>query len=176
MLITHMLNLLGYMALNQYFTNKSNGVIAREIAKGKYNSRDLIEIKIKQNLPFIHDWDSYVNISGQLQLDGIAYNYVKLRVTRDTVYVQCIPNYETTKLLNENVICAKRLNNAPISKRTHESSEKKLGSDAKYNCPEISYSFIKPAEPVQSPGTFIYISMPDAFVSVGGQPPEMALA
>lgn len=171
-----MLNLLGYTALNQYFVNKSNKVIAREIAKGKYNSRDLIEIKIKQNLPFIHDRDSYVNISGQLQLDGVSYNYVKLRVTRDTVYVQCIPNYETTKLLNENVICAKKLNSTPVSKRTHESSEKKLGSDAKYNCPEVSYAFIKLAEPVQPPGTFIYISIPHPFVSVSGQPPEMALA
>lgn len=171
-----MLNLLGYMALNQYFVNKSNKVIAREIAKGKYNSSDLIEIKIKQNLPFIHDWDSYVNISGQLQLDGVSYNYVKLRVTRDTVYVQCIPNYETTKLLNENVICAKKLNSTPVSKRTHESSEKKLGSDAKYNCPEVSYAFIKQAEPVLPPGTFIYISIPHPFVSVSGQPPEMALA
>jgi hypothetical protein len=175
MLVTHMLNLLGYMALNQYFVNKSNKVIAREIAKGKYNSRDLIEIKIRQNLPFIHDWDDYVNISGQLQLDGVSYNYVKLRVTRDTLYVQCIPNYETTKLLSENVICAKKLNSTPLSKRMHESSEKKLGSDAKYNCPQILYSFIKPAEPVQPPGTFIYINMPDAFVSVGGQPPEIAL-
>ncbi|WPU97965.1 hypothetical protein SNE26_18220 [Mucilaginibacter sp. cycad4] len=176
MLITHMLNLLGYMALNQYFFNRSNKVIARQIARGKYDTRDLIEIKIGQNLPFIHDWDSYVNVSGQLQLEGVSYNYVKLRVTRDTLFIQCIPNYETTKLLNENVICAKKLHSKPISKRTHESSEKKLGSDAKYNCPKISYAFIKPAEPVQPPGTFIYINIPDAFVSVGGQPPEITLA
>lgn len=176
MLITHLLNLVGYMALNQYFTNRSNRVIARQISKGKYNAHDLIEIKIEQNLPNIHDWADYENISGQVQLTGVSYNYVKMRITRDTLYLQCIPNYETTRLLNENIICAKNLDKTPVSKKTHESTDKKLGSDAKYNCPEIAYSFIKPEELIQQPDTFVYINIPDPVVPVGGQPPEVNAA
>lgn len=176
MLVTHLLNLVGYMALNQYFANRSNGIIARQINRGKYDTRDLIEIKIKQSLPYIHDWAEYESISGQIQLSGVSYNYIKLKVTRDTLYLQCIPNYETTKLVNENIICARHLGDGPISKKTHESSDKKLGSDAKYNCPEIAFSFIKQEEQKQHPDTFIYISIPDPVVSVGGQPPEAITA
>ncbi|AYL98987.1 hypothetical protein [Mucilaginibacter celer] len=176
MLITHLLNLVGYTALNQYFTNRSNSVIARQISKGKYDTRQLIEIKIKQNLPYIHDWAGYENISGQVQLSGVSYNYVKLRVTRDALYLQCIPNYETTKLLNENIICAKNQGSNPVSKKAHESTDKKLGSDAKYNCLEIAYTFVKPEEQRPQPATFIYINIPDPVVPVGGRPPEALVA
>jgi hypothetical protein len=161
------------MAINQYFANKSNNIIARQISKGKYDTRQLIELKIKQSLPTIHDWADYENIAGQIQLSGTSYNYVKMRITRDTLYLQCIPNYETTKLINENIICAKNLGKLPVSKKTHESSDKKLGTDAKYNCLDIAYSFITPEEQTQQPDTFIYISIPDPVVPVGGQPPEI---
>jgi hypothetical protein len=172
MLTVHLFNLGGYLVLNEYLVYRSDKFVTEQISKGKYDATNLIEIKIKQHLPEIHDWKNYIRVSGQIQLKGVAYNYVKLRMTCDTMFVQCIPNYETTKLLSENIICAKQVNDIPISKKAHESSGKKIGIDNKYNFPVTVYTFPPVTPVVQQPGTFIYISIKQPLVSIASQPPE----
>jgi len=160
------------MLLSQYLVYRSDKFAGEQISKGRYDTSNLIEIKIPQHLPQIHDWKSYVRVSGQIQFDGVAYNYVKLKVTRDTVFVQCIPNYETTKLLTENVIYAKQLNDIPISKKAHESSGKKTGVDNKYNYPLITYTFISGVSAIRKFKVFISIDLNQPLILKDGRPPE----
>jgi hypothetical protein len=172
MLIVHLFNVGGYLALNQYLINRSDRFVTEQISKGKYDINNLIEIKIKQHLPQIQDWNGYARISGQIQLNGVAYNYVALKMTRDTMFVRCIPNYETTKLLHENIICAKQVNDIPVSKKAHESSGKKIGVDNKYNFPATCNVFFTASPDVQKLNTFIYISIKQPLVQIAHRPPE----
>ncbi|MGF7041847.1 hypothetical protein [Mucilaginibacter lappiensis] len=172
LLVVHLFNLGGYLLLNQYLVYRSNKFITEQISNGKYDVNNLIEIKIKQHLPQIHDWKTYVRVSGQIQLKGVAYNYVKLKMTRDTLFVQCIPNYETTKLLNENIICARQINDIPTSKKAHESSGKKIGVDTKYNHPIAVHTFFAASQATLKFSTFIYISIKQPLVAIVGRPPE----
>jgi len=173
MLIVHLFNAGGYLVLNQYLVHQSNKFVTEQISKGKYDINNLIEIKIKQHLPQIRDWKTYTRVSGQIQLNGVAYNYVRLKMTRDTLFVQCIPNYETTKLLNENIICAKEVNDIPVSKKAHESSGKKTGIDNKYHFPTSSNVLFVISPEVQKLNTFIYISIKQPLVQIAGRPPEV---
>lgn len=173
MLVVHLFNMGGYLLLNQYLVYQSDKFITRQISKGKYDVNNLIEIKIKQHLPQIRDWKTYIRVSGQIQLKGVAYNYVKLKMTRDTMFVQCIPNYQTTKLLDENIICAKQINDVPISKKAHESAAKKTGVDNKYSFPITTFAFFTAPPVIQKLSTFIYISINHPLVSVAGRPPEI---
>ncbi|WPU93247.1 hypothetical protein SNE25_28405 [Mucilaginibacter sabulilitoris] len=172
MLAVHLFNIGGYLLLNQYLVYRSNKFATEQISRGKYDVNNLIQIKIKQHLPQIHDWQTYVRVSGQIQFNGRAYNYVKLRMTRDTMFVQCIPNYETTQLLNENIICAKQTNDIPVSKKAHESSGKKTGVDNKYSFPIVDYTFFATAPPVEKPCTFIQINIKNPPATIAGRPPE----
>ena len=173
MLVVHLFNVGGYLVLNQYLVQQSNKFVTEQISKGKYDINNLMEIKVKQHLPQIQDWKSYARVSGQIQLNGVAYNYVRLKMTRDTLFVQCIPNYETTKLLNENVICAKQVNDIPVSKKAHESSGKKAGVDNKYNFPVNCNALFAISPEVQKLNTFIYISIKQPLVQIAGRPPEI---
>ncbi|MBB6112576.1 hypothetical protein [Mucilaginibacter lappiensis] len=171
-LFAHLFNAGGYLVLNQYLVNQSDKFVTDQISKGKYDTNNLIEIKIKQHLPQIRDWKAYARVSGQIQLNGVAYNYVKLKMTRDTLFVQCIPNYETTNLLNENIICAKQVNDIPVSKKAHESSGKKTGADNKYNFPTTSNILFAASPEVKKLNTFIYISIRQPLIQIAGRPPE----
>ena len=45
------------------------------------------------------------------------------------MFVMCVPNYEKTRLLNSNVICAKQLADLPVSKHDNLPSIKKSGQE-----------------------------------------------
>jgi hypothetical protein len=173
MLIVHLFNLGGFMAVNRYLVYRSDKFASEQISKGKYDAANLIEIKIPQHMPQIKDWDQYVRVSGQVQLNGFAYNYVKLRVTRDTLFIQSIPNYQTTKLLSQNIINAKQLGDVPLSKKTPESSIKKFGTDSLYNYLVINYAFSSRISAIQKLSTFVAIDINQPLIPIDGRPPEV---
>lgn len=115
LLTIHLYNLGGYMVLFQYFIYQSNQFKEEQISKNLYKLSELVEIKIPVKLPGISNWARFERISGTIQLEENWYNYVKLKMTRDTLFVMCIPNYRTTKLINSNVIYAREVSEAPLN-------------------------------------------------------------
>jgi hypothetical protein len=53
------------------------------------------------------DWPDYKRIHGQVQLKDGFYNYVGVKMTRDTIFLVCIANSVKTKLTNANTILLK---------------------------------------------------------------------
>ena len=70
-------------------------------------------------MPTVTEWPTYENVSGHIQFEDASYNYVKMRVTRTAIYIMCVPNYETTRLLSDNVITAKHIKDVPVPKKEH---------------------------------------------------------
>ncbi len=89
------------------------------ISKNMYNVHDLVEIKVPQHIQTIQNWGGYERINGQVQFKNTCYNYVKLRLTKDTIYLVCIPNYEKTRLFNQNIINARDIADIPVNKKDH---------------------------------------------------------
>jgi hypothetical protein len=129
LLAVHLFYAGGYVILFQYLINQSNQFIENQISKGLYNPKDLIELKLPVHLPNVQSWSDYLPVSGQLQLKDESYNYVKLKVTQDTLYIKYVPNYRTTRLINANIICAKNVSDLPSGKRDTTSSFKKINFD-----------------------------------------------
>src|ERR1700744_5809789 len=94
----------GHLALYQYAVYQSDKLFNDMISKNMYNIHDLVEIKVPQHIGTIQNWRVYERINGQVQFKNTCYNYVKLRLTKDTIYLICIPNYEKTRLFNQNII------------------------------------------------------------------------
>ena len=129
LLSIHLFNMGGYHVLYQYFIYQSDKVMNEHIAKNEYNVHELVQVKIPVSMPGIDNETTYQSISGQIQFRQGCYNYVKLRLTSDTMFVMCVPNYEKTRLLNSNVICAKQLADLPVSKHDNLPSIKKSGQE-----------------------------------------------
>ncbi len=159
------------MLFSQYLVYQSDKFASEQISKDQYDAANLIEVKIPQHMPQVQDWKSYARISGQIRFNNAAYNYVKLRVTKDTLYVQCVPNYQTTKLLTANVITAKQLNDIPVNKKTHESSGKKSGIDFKYDHPVMTYYFAPQVFAIQNYRNSISINIDQPLILTASRPP-----
>jgi len=119
LLSIYLFNIGGQLVLHQYFVYLSDKFFNEQINNGQYNIGELTEVKIPVNMPGITDWSSYENIAGQIKFENASYNYVKMKITRHTLYLMCVPNYVTTHLANQNIIGAKRVKDAPVHKKNH---------------------------------------------------------
>jgi len=119
LLVIFLFNIGGQLVLHQYFSYLSARYFSAQASKGFYNVNDLTEVKIPVNMPGIRDWKGYANITGQIQFENVSYNYVKMKITRNVLYLMCIPNYNTTHLSDQNVIMAKQVDEAPVPQKNH---------------------------------------------------------
>ncbi|MBD1391589.1 hypothetical protein [Mucilaginibacter glaciei] len=173
MLAVLLFNMGGHLLLLQYMINKADNFANEQISKGYYKTEDLVEIKIPVRMPYVHEQRFYENVSGQIQLKGNCYNYVALKMTRDTMYVKCVPNYNKTKLINDNVITAKEVSDGPLSKKTHTPPVKKNGIDNEYNYTITLFDLAAPAGILHTSYIDKASRLSDIHLSALGQPPEL---
>ncbi|HVW97044.1 MAG TPA: hypothetical protein VHA56_13820 [Mucilaginibacter sp.] len=173
LLCIHLFSIGGYSLLFQYYIHKSDVQIVKEIFDNKINDAKLIELKIPVYMPTIQDWSDYEVIAGQIQLKDAYYNYVRLRMTRDTMYFICIPNTVKTKLvINSNIITAKQLADVPLSKKGHESSAKRLTTLGDYTVQAYNYEYTDFETTVKKESRTEKLVLSVPFVSSPGKPPN----
>ncbi|HAL82863.1 MAG TPA: hypothetical protein DCO83_12015 [Mucilaginibacter sp.] len=95
----HLFYIGGYSLLFQYYINKADEQMVKEIFDNKIDTTQLIQLKIPVNMPTIQDWTDYEVVEGQIQLKDAYYNYVRLKMTHDTMYFVCLPNATKTRLV-----------------------------------------------------------------------------
>jgi hypothetical protein len=152
----HFLNIGGQLAVHQYLVYKTDKYYNHQISKGLYNIKDLTEIAIPVNLPNIHDWKNFENIAGQIQFGNTSYNYVKMKITRTAIHLMCIPNYETTRPVDNNVLNAKKVKDIPVSQKDHVPYGKIIMMDNlslsfvqfEFNCPikKLQKNVVQPVQ------------------------------
>lgn len=133
----YLLNIGGQLVLHQYLVYKSDKFFNEQVQKGLYNVTDLTEVTIPVNLPAIHDWSTFENISGHITFGNSTYNYVKMRMTRNALHLMCIPNYETTRFADSNVLDAKGIKDIPVPQKEHVPFGKMVLQD------NVSLSFVQ---------------------------------
>jgi len=157
----------------QYFSYKSDKFFNEQTSKNKYNIHDLTEIKIPVDMPTVTEWPTYENVSGHIQFEDASYNYVKMRVTRTAIYIMCVPNYETTRLVGDNVICAKHIKDVPVPKKEHVPFGK-INAIEKFRFNFIQFAFSVPAKSLKTfaiqPVQRVQSNSPD----IPEQPPKSA--
>ena len=102
----HLFTLGGYTLVFQYFIQRSDVEIVKQMYNNKESSAKLIELKVPVNMPTIQDWTEYEHITGQIQLSDGYYNYVGIKMTRDTMSLLCLKKHVKDKLVKANLIIA----------------------------------------------------------------------
>jgi len=121
-------------------------------------------------MPNVADWKSYLNISGEVRFENCCYNYVKIKITHDAIYLMCVPNYETTHLSGQNIINARQIKDIPVPHKDHVPFGKIILMT--YNHPLIQYAFVSPLIVIQKEVQTDYPVTPHSFISGPGQPPD----
>jgi len=137
----------------------------------RYSLDDLVSVKVPVKMPTIEDWKDYVPIAGQIQFENNSYNYVKLRMTRDTLYLLCIPNYKKTRLINQNIINARKIADIPNSKKDRVPFGK-LSTLSDYNCQVVKYIFITPIATLKTKRASINCGIIDHTLANPAPPPR----
>jgi len=174
LLLIHLCNIAGPLALHQYLEYKSDILFNSQISKNRYFVNDLTEIKIPIKTWHIKDWPTFERQFGRVQFKNSAYNYVKIRITKTAIYLLCIPNYKTTRLANQNIIYAPQIPDIPVGKKEHVPFGKiNLLS---YNYFGLIYSFSIPFIEVVKNAKYQPGFLSNLCINHQGEPPDIKIS
>jgi hypothetical protein len=129
----YLFNLTGYFLLQAYIKSSDNDLI-KQLDEHQYDEAQLVEIKIPIRLPYATDEAEYQRIDGEIEFSGTYYNYVKRKISRDTLYVLCLPNKSKTRIVSAGNKLIKHVNDAPASEKNEEGSKKLIKSIELQTC------------------------------------------
>jgi hypothetical protein len=98
LLTIHLYNMGGYEVLFSFLELKSSAAIVERLDGGGFTDSQLIEVKIPYPLPYAASQSEFERFDGEIDVDGVHYNYVKRKMVNDTLIVLCIPNTVKTEL------------------------------------------------------------------------------
>jgi len=142
LLSIHLFYLSGYSLLFKYLIHRSDQQFTRQADRNQYGHSDVLLVKIPLHLPYYGNQGSYERCDGELEVNGIHYNYVKQKIEQDTMYLVCLPNQSKTKLYNEKSDYTKLLNDIPAGKKSGESINLKKSFASEYNSRAVQYCFV----------------------------------
>ncbi|MET0298342.1 MAG: hypothetical protein ABW036_01230, partial [Flavitalea sp.] len=76
----------------EYLGERSSKQLAEKIDNNQFNDADLVEVRLRLNLPYMTSTVEYENLSGEININGQHHNYVKRKISQDTLYLLCLPN------------------------------------------------------------------------------------
>ena len=167
----HLFYIGGSSLVYQYFIHQSDVQLVKQIYENKINSAKLIQLKIPVNMPSIQDWDDYEEVVGQIQLKDAYYNYVRLKMTRDTMYLICLENTTKTRLVKANVISVKEISDVPVSKKGQTPVTKKVNTVSEYNLQTFNYYF-SASYTLMGRHHTILLKQNNPFIESPGKPPN----
>lgn len=171
LLSIHLFNLGGYTLLYQYFIHRADVQMVKQVYDNKLDNTKLVELKIPVNMPTITDWSDYEVVAGQIQLKDAYYNYVRLRMTRDTMYFICFANTTKTRLVKANLITAKEISDVPLTKKS-DGASKKVNSLSEYNLQPFQYQYTVTGTLVTPGYRSVTARLNDPYIESPGKPPN----
>lgn len=172
LLAIHIFNLAGYSLLIQHLINDADKYLVQSLDKMTYNDKDLIEVSVPLNMPYLTNTNKFERTDGQLELNGIHYNYVKRKISNDTLYVLCIPNISKTKLSDAKVDYAKQNSDLPSGKNNPESPVKKWNFGNDYNCINNEIVLFSNTLSVNNRQQFNLAQLSSVYIKAPAQPPD----
>lgn len=123
-----MFNIVGYRMVFSYLEKKATKELDLQIDKNNFDETTLVEIKIPLNMPYFSDKE-YEVAYGETEINGRLYQYVKRKVSNNTLYLLCLPNNEKTSIIASRNSLEKNSNdidNNKLNKKSPLQHTKKL--------------------------------------------------
>lgn len=144
------------------------------IDKNNYNEQDLVLIKFALNIPYYQNNNSYERCDGEVEYNGVQYNYVKRKVANDTLYLYCIPNMQKTAVSKFKNICAQQIADHSTDKKAVVPVFNPFSFVFEYNIQDDTEFYFTFTD-ITSKQNSIYINQPvqQGFTWQPAQPPDL---
>lgn len=147
--------------------------LVQRLDNNTYNDKDLVEVKLPLNMPYLTTAKDFVRVDGTIELNGVQYNYVKRKVASDTLYLLCLPNVLKTQLHNAKTDFAKAAADIPGNKKSAETSfGKKPGAGNEYSYVAAQFMTSPQLSLSRSHNIFICPETLPVFIKSPAQPPD----
>jgi hypothetical protein len=135
---------------------------------------DLVEIKIPVNQQTVEDEDEYAPVGGQVKLSDTVYNFAYLKMTRDTMYLLCLPNREKARIKNARVIYTRQISDISVNEKSHLPVMKLSTFEGYNHYYSIAFQTTIPEKTAKTLPDYSFLNIIKTSVGVPGQPPEVS--
>jgi hypothetical protein len=170
-------NWFGYRLFVSYLDNRINTRLEAQLDNSEYNESELICLKVPAtHLAYYNNSTTFERVDGQIEINGIAYKYVKRRLYNDSVELLCIPDMAFMHLQSARDDFFKITNdlqNTEQSRKSGTHAESKFFAVDCYitgNISSINDLFFPGLRAINNE----HSHLPSPYLSDPGQPPQMA--
>lgn len=111
LLAVALFNLGGYGLFMACLEKRADEKMAAQLDANRFDQSRLISIKAPVvNMPYYTNSAVWSRVDGSINIAGVVYNYVKLRIYNDSLELLCIPNTDAARLLACKVDYVKLIN------------------------------------------------------------------
>lgn len=172
LIAVYLFNLIGYSLYTNYFIAQADKKIIQQIDNNSIDEQLLIEIKTPVSIPYYNNSKEYQRMDGEFVLHGVHYNYVKRKIQNDTLYLLCLPNFETTSLYAQKSNFAHQANDLPSNNKENSSAKKNTLSN-EYVYQFLQYDVSVPVKKIQPHFTTVTPILPNGYFMYDGHPPQI---
>ncbi|MFZ6025804.1 MAG: hypothetical protein ACOYVG_15285 [Bacteroidota bacterium] len=90
----------GYRMLLGYMETASDRAFQANIYADVYDEAMLLHIKVPASTPYGSNSEQYENATGEVDINGVTYHFVKRRFYKDSLELWCVPNIEKIGIRN----------------------------------------------------------------------------
>jgi hypothetical protein len=173
LLLVLLFNTGGYLLFFQLLIYCSDTTAERHINRNQFKPAELEVVKVPLQLPAVVNWENYEQIEGQMSLKGHNYNFVGLKITRDTMFLLCLPNKAKNRLVNDYMVYAQQVNDSPQAKKT-QGLLKISFPLLKYNFETLQFRFMVHSQPLEKPDTPVVFHIDNPVINAQERPPAFS--
>jgi len=85
-------NWYGYRFVTNYLQKKADTQLEARLDVNDYDESQLIELRVELNIPYQYSWSNFERHTGEIELNGKIYAYVKRKIEDGYLVLKCIPN------------------------------------------------------------------------------------
>lgn len=120
-------NFIGYKLIFYFAIQQADRYTQNVLEQESYNDADLFTIEVPLSNPYQVSQSDFERISGEIELKGKIYHYVKRKIVNGNLVLMCLPDKKKTPLKSAERKFFNMVNNLDQTKDASKSSQNKAG-------------------------------------------------
>ena len=172
-------NWYGYQVLSMYWQQRAEHRLEARLDRHDYDDSQLTSIKIPlTTLSYYNGSTVFERVDGQIELNGVHYNYVKRRIFKDSLELLCIPNTTVTSLQKAKNDFFRQVNDLQQQTQGKKNGSSAIKDLSKDYTPTAMNIVVPAAQAVLTPVRNLALSpiLPSCFTPTAERPPDQAVS